>query len=201
MSRNSIPARSSAGDRRLARETCGRCAAIRAHLAAGVPLVTPVPGGSVVGAASSCLARSTTAADQSPGRAGPAPRVHIVRGVVHLTRQQRQAFAACLLLFAQNACSTLIVSYSRLRPGPAYISSVVVALSELIKAVLNILCNVAIFGLSATRTELRRVYRDEAGQLWVYSVPALLYTVQNIMLYVGYANLECVSSACGPDVF
>ena len=111
----------------------------------------------------------------------------------HLTRQQRQAFAACLLLFAQNACSTLIISYSRLRPGPAYISSVVVALSELIKAVLNILCNVAIFGLSATRTELRRVYRDEAGQLWVYSVPALLYTVQNNLTFVGAAHLSVVT--------
>ena len=73
VSRNSIPARSSAGDRRLARETCGRCAAIRAHLAAGFPLVTPVPGGGVVGAASSCLARSTTAADHVPGPAARRP--------------------------------------------------------------------------------------------------------------------------------
>ena len=72
------------------------------------------------------------------------------------------ALAACALLFVQNTFSTLVISYSRLRPGPAYVGSVVVALGELIKIVLNLLCNLIIFGCAATREELRRVYCTEA---------------------------------------
>ena len=78
------------------------------------------------------------------------------------------ALAACALLFVQNTFSTLVISYSRLRPGPAYVGSVVVALGELIKIVLNLLCNLIIFGCAATREELRRVYCTEARQPRAY---------------------------------
>ena len=74
------------------------------------------------------------------------------------------ALAACALLFVQNTFSTLVISYSRLRPGPAYVGSVVVALGELVKIVLNLLCNLVVFGCAATREELRRVYCTEARQ-------------------------------------
>ena len=103
------------------------------------------------------------------------------------------ALAACALLFVQNTFSTLVISYSRLRPGPAYVGSVVVALGELVKIVLNLLCNLAVFGYAATREELRRVYSAEARQLWVYSVPALLYTVQNNLTFIGAAHLSVVA--------
>ena len=78
------------------------------------------------------------------------------------------ALAACALLFVQNTFSTLVISYSRLRPGPAYVGSVVVALGELIKIVLNLLCNLIIFGSAATREELRRVYCTEVRQPRAY---------------------------------
>ena len=78
------------------------------------------------------------------------------------------ALAACALLFVQNTFSTLVISYSRLRPGPAYVGSVVVALGELIKIVLNLLCNLIIFGCAATREELRRVYCTEERQPRAY---------------------------------
>ena len=103
------------------------------------------------------------------------------------------ALAACALLFVQNTFSTLVISYSRLRPGPAYIGSVVVALGELVKIPLNLLCNLGLFGYAATREELRRVYSTEAHQLWVYSVPALLYTVQNNLTFIGAAHLSVVA--------
>ena len=103
------------------------------------------------------------------------------------------ALAACALLFVQNTFSTLVISYSRLRPGPAYVGSVVVALGEMVKIVLNLLCNLAVFGYAATREELRRVYGTEARQLWIYSVPALLYTVQNNLTFIGAAHLSVVA--------
>ena len=81
------------------------------------------------------------------------------------------ALAACALLFVQNTFSTLVISYSRLRPGPAYVGSVVVALGELIKIVLNLLCNLIVFGCAATREELRRVYCIEARQPRVSAQP------------------------------
>ena len=84
------------------------------------------------------------------------------------------ALAACALLFVQNTFSTLVISYSRLRPGPAYIGSIVVALGELVKIPLNLLCNLGVFGYAATREELRRVYSTEARQLWVYSLTPTL---------------------------
>lgn len=105
----------------------------------------------------------------------------------------RTALAVCVLLFVQNTFSTLVISYSRLRPGPAYIGSVIVALGEVLKIGINLLLNLAFFGAAATREELRRVYCTEARQLWVYSVPALLYTIQNNLTFIGAAHLSVVA--------
>ena len=96
------------------------------------------------------------------------------------------------LLVVQNTLHALLLSYSRLRTGQPYLGTVIVVLSEAIKLVANLLFNLGIFGAAATRAELHRVYVAEARRLWVYAVPALLYTVQNNLSIVGATNLSLV---------
>ena len=98
----------------------------------------------------------------------------------------------CALLVVQNTAHTLLISYSRLRPGQPYLGSVIVVLAESVKIVANLLCNVGVNGWDATRKELRRVYHEDTSRLWRYGVPAILYTVQNNLSFVAAANLSVV---------
>lgn len=102
-----------------------------------------------------------------------------------------KGWAALATFAVQNGVAVLVMRYSKLY-GAQYSSQVAVLMQELaIKLPLcSVLYAVECGGvISAARsvvTDLRERYVEWA-QL---AVPALLYTVQNTMMYVGYANVE-----------
>jgi hypothetical protein len=99
---------------------------------------------------------------------------------------------AALATFAlQNGLAILLVRYSKLHDRP-YSSQVAVLLQEgAVKLPISMLmyaweCG---GGLSACRS-IAEDLRQRPVEWVQLSVPALLYTVQNTMLYVGFANVE-----------
>ena len=99
---------------------------------------------------------------------------------------------AALATFAlQNGLPILLVRYSKLHDKP-YSSQVVVLLQE---GAVKLPTSMLMYawecggGLRACRS-LADDLRQRPVEWLQLSVPALLYTVQNTMLYVGFANVE-----------
>ncbi|OCT48686.1 UDP-N-acetylglucosamine transporter [Cladophialophora carrionii] len=123
-------------------------------------------------------------------------------------------YASLLTLVVQNSSLVLLMRYSRILPGPRYLSSTAVVLSEVLKC---LIC------LSVHITEQRHQYRysqlpslsDESNpsasqpgyslkHLWsdIFSVksgffkllvPAVLYTLQNNLQFVAATNLDAAT--------
>jgi len=97
-----------------------------------------------------------------------------------------------LFIFAlQSAGSVLLMRYSKLQHGPAYSNLAAVMFQELVKlGVSTLLYANECRGVGAMVSALRVDLRDNAVEWLQLAVPALLYTVQNVMLFVGAAHLE-----------
>ena len=102
-----------------------------------------------------------------------------------------KGWAALATFSVQNGAAVLIMRYSKIN-GAAYSSQVAVLMQEIaIKLPVCMLlyaleCGGVLKAMSSIVNDLRE-RPTEWAQL---AVPALLYTVQNTMLYVGYANVE-----------
>ena len=103
---------------------------------------------------------------------------------------------AALATFAlQNGLAILLVRYSKLHDKP-YSSQVVVLLQE---GAVKLPTSMLMYawecggGLRACRS-LADDLRQRPIEWLQLSVPALLYTVQNTMLYVGFANVEAAAN-------
>jgi len=97
-----------------------------------------------------------------------------------------------LVVFAvQNAGAVLLMRYSKLQNGPAYSNLAAVMMQELIKlGVSTLLYANECRGVGAMVTALRADLRDNVVEWVQLAVPAALYTLQNVMLFVGAAHLE-----------
>ena len=102
-----------------------------------------------------------------------------------------KGWGALVAFVVQNSTAALLMRYAKLHSAP-YSSSVAVLMQELavklpVSAFLYMLeCGGPLAMVKSIWTDLK-TNPMEWAQL---SVPALLYTVQNNMLYVGYANLD-----------
>lgn len=128
-------------------------------------------------------------------------------------------YASLLILIVQNSALVLVMRYSRVMPGPRYLTSTAVLLSEVIKCVV---C--AYLHVSQTRAALRenslpsssrpssatssgsalapsgygwRALKEdligpESGAIYL-TVPAVLYTIQNNLQYVAASNLDAAT--------
>ena len=100
-----------------------------------------------------------------------------------------KAWAALTVFVFQNAAMALLMRWNK-SAAPPYSNSVAVLMQEFaVKLPVSFLLYSYDTGgrpLSSLRADLK-MRPDEWLKL---GIPALLYTVQNIMLYVGYANLE-----------
>lgn len=100
-----------------------------------------------------------------------------------------KAWAALTVFVFQNAAMALLMRWNK-SVAPPYSNSVAVLMQEFaVKLPVSFLLYSYDTGgrpLSSIRADLK-----ERPDEWLkLCIPALLYTVQNIMLYVGYANLE-----------
>ena len=97
-----------------------------------------------------------------------------------------------LVVFAvQNAGAVLLMRYSKLLHGPPYSNLAAVMIQELIKlGVSTLLYADECRGLGAMVVALQADLRENSVEWVQLAVPSLLYTLQNVMLFVGAANLE-----------
>lgn len=106
-----------------------------------------------------------------------------------------------IILILQTSTHTLVTRYSRLQPGPAYIPSTAVIMSEINKFVISLVIHLwsmrseedmeeslleTTAGRSRRKSTLERLYIDVFGPEsdWVaMSVPAFMYFIQNVLNY------------------
>uniref|UniRef100_A0A7S3S6Y8 Uncharacterized protein n=1 Tax=Emiliania huxleyi TaxID=2903 RepID=A0A7S3S6Y8_EMIHU len=101
--------------------------------------------------------------------------------------------AVLCTLAVQNACQMLSMRYSRLPDQPKYLASTAVLLAEVVK----ILVSVAVLALQqgvpgACNTIWQGVFVNWRDTLLV-GVPALLYLVQNNLLYLATTHLDAAT--------
>ncbi|KAK4470505.1 hypothetical protein MN116_005623 [Schistosoma mekongi] len=102
---------------------------------------------------------------------------------------------ALLFLIVQNAAIVLVTRYSRAREGDLYFPSTAVVMSELVKL---LVCFLLVFFeekcsfVSFIHNLRDNILKDPTDCLLV-SVPGVIYTIQNNLLFVGYSNLDAVS--------
>ena len=100
----------------------------------------------------------------------------------------------CVGLCMQNCVGMLVLSYSRLRDAPMYLSGVLVLCCELLKLVFNLIGLLTQSEESASIVaQLHTLLVRDARHLWRYAVPALLYTLQNNIVFVGVSNLSAAT--------
>ncbi|RKO90124.1 nucleotide-sugar transporter-domain-containing protein [Blyttiomyces helicus] len=99
-----------------------------------------------------------------------------------------------LTLVVQNSALVLFMRYSKTIPGPAYLSSTAVVLSELLK----LLASLAVYASEPRPTPLTpaRLIHEMFGPHsdWLkMTVPAILYFVQNNLQYLAVQHLDAAT--------
>ena len=100
-----------------------------------------------------------------------------------------KAWAALAIFVGQNAAASLLMRWNK-SVAPVYSNSVAVLMQEL---AVKLPLSFVLYAWDTGGAPFRSIREDlrERGDEWAkLSIPALFYTVQNIMMYVGYANLE-----------
>lgn len=95
----------------------------------------------------------------------------------------------------QNAAQTLVMRYVRVRPGDMFVSTTAVVMSESVKL---LTCLLIIFyegGFSIVHwwTHLRENIFQQPLDCLKISVPAVVYMLQNNLLYVAASNLDAAT--------
>jgi UDP-sugar transporter A1/2/3 len=99
-----------------------------------------------------------------------------------------------IALTFQNVASILLLRYVRTTPGPRFINSTAVFTSEIQKTILSICLlfheerNV-ITGLKSMYNTIIRQPKDT----FKTGIPALLYTLQNNLLFISISNLDAAT--------
>jgi solute carrier family 35 (UDP-sugar transporter), member A1/2/3 len=123
-------------------------------------------------------------------------------------------YVSLLTLVVQNSSLVLTMRYSRVLPGPAYLSSTAVVLSEILKCVISLSIHLneqrqqsrysrlptisddASFDANQSGYNLARLWTDlfsiKSGFLKLL-VPAVLYTLQNNLQFVAATNLDAAT--------
>lgn len=134
--------------------------------------------------------RKTTA-----GRGGAAPRRTRVRKKKETPQNTFIKYAALILLVAQMVGLVLLMRYTRTHrdpEAPLYLASTAVFLMEVMKFVI---C-VAVVVLESGVSSISELWRNTVGapmEMLKLSIPSLLYTVQNNLLYLALTNLDAAT--------
>ena len=133
-------------------------------------------------------------ADTPPPFASP-PAKPMLRGVGHVAHPKFTIARVVLCTLAvQNACQMLSMRYSRMPGQPAYLSSTAVVMGEIVKLIASFAVLAQQRGSTARAAEYvwQGVFVSWADTL-IVSIPALLYLVQNTLLYVAMSNLDAAT--------
>ncbi len=108
-------------------------------------------------------------------------------------------YVSLVLLTLQNAVLILVMRYVRTRPGDLFKSTTAVILSEAIKfiACLGIIFVEEHYSIRRFIMHLKENIVDQPLDCLKISVPAIVYTLQNNLLYVAVSNLEAATYQVG----
>ena len=103
-------------------------------------------------------------------------------------------YISLVLLTLQNVVSILMLRYVSTTIGPRFIKSTAVLNSEIQKTILSILFVIYEEGglLKGSRMIYEKVIRNGRDTIKT-GVPALLYTLQNNLLFIAIANLDAAT--------
>lgn len=104
-------------------------------------------------------------------------------------------YGSLLLLVAQMVCLVLLMRYTRTRKGgEMYLASSAVFVMEVMKLV--VCCGVIFFQQATPSLFVRKLRQhtiESPEEVLKLCIPALLYTVQNQLLYLALTNLDAAS--------
>ena len=101
-----------------------------------------------------------------------------------------KAFSLCLLIF-MNTAQVIFMRYARTYSTEKYESTTAVVLGEAMKIVMSFLLMINENGsVKKTVTTIKKQTKENKQEVLFQAVPALLYTVQNIFMYVAISNLD-----------
>jgi UDP-sugar transporter A1/2/3 len=99
-----------------------------------------------------------------------------------------------LALTLQNALSILLLRYVRTTPGPRFVNSTAVITSEIQKTILSIL--LVINEQRSVVSGFKLIYHKifcQPYDTFKTGLPALLYTLQNNLLFIAISNLDAAT--------
>lgn len=111
-------------------------------------------------------------------------------------KNRNYKYISLLVLVIQNTALVLTMRYSRtVTSGPLYLASTAVVLTELLKFVV---CLIMIFRSNdfdptRTITMLKAEIIDKKAETLRLSVPSVLYTIQNNLLYIALSHLNAAT--------
>jgi len=101
------------------------------------------------------------------------------------------AYVSLVILVVQNTSQVLLMRYATTRPGTPFLKTAAVFFNEVLKLIAATILFIVSSG--SIKTAFREFHRhfimDFMGTLKV-AVPALIYTIQNFLLYVAIDNLD-----------
>ncbi|TPX51162.1 hypothetical protein SeLEV6574_g00453 [Synchytrium endobioticum] len=112
-----------------------------------------------------------------------------------MDRNEHLKYVSLMTLVVQNSALVLVMRYSRMIPGPRYLASTAVFLSELIKLIVSVVVHIQ--GSSKIqRVTLPSLYNDLFGprsDAFKMMVPAVLYIIQNNLQYLAVTLLDAAT--------
>lgn len=109
-------------------------------------------------------------------------------------------YISLVLLTLQNVASILLLRYVRTTVGPRFINSTAVLNSEIQKTIISIL--LLIYEEKSLFRGLRVIYEKiirNAKDTIKTGIPALLYTLQNNLLFISISNLDAATFQVSHD--
>ena len=105
-------------------------------------------------------------------------------------------YLSLVVLVVQNTALVLTMRYSRtVTSGPLYLASTAVVLTELVKFVICVamITRINDFDPARTITMLKTEIIDKKAETLRLSVPSVLYTIQNNLLYIALTHLDAAT--------
>ncbi|CAF2424698.1 unnamed protein product [Rotaria sp. Silwood2] len=108
--------------------------------------------------------------------------------------QSYMKHVSLIFLTLQNVTSILLLRYVRTTPGPRFINSTAVLNSEIQKTIFSIL--LLIYEQRSVIKSFKLIYNKiirQSKDTFKTGIPALLYTLQNNLLFVSISNLDAAT--------
>jgi UDP-sugar transporter A1/2/3 len=96
-----------------------------------------------------------------------------------------------IFLVIQNASTILLMRYIRTVPGDMFFSTTAIVCQEIVKIIFSILfLYFETFSLKDLYNQISSQILNNISDSFKTGIPALLYTIQNNLIYIAISNLD-----------